>query len=133
MFLGFFITLGFLWDEIGSPIKMLTLLPREYLEPFGGNTAQYILAWFFIAAWTFIDPGFFQRCAASDSPETAKKGILISIGFWAIFDCTTITCALYAVGTIQQEQAALSFPLLALDVLPVGIFGLFALAIYYSN
>ena len=37
----------------------------------------------------------------------------------------TITCALYAVGTIQQQQAALTFPLLALDVLPVGIFGLF--------
>ena len=125
MFLGFFILLGYLWSEIQSPILMLRNLPNKYLDPLGGNTLQYILAWFFLAAWTFIDPGFFQRCAAAKTPETARTGILISIVFWAIFDCTTITCALYAVGTIQQEQAALSFPLLALDVLPIGIFGLF--------
>ena len=125
MFAGFFILLGYLWHNIQSPILMIKDLPDSYLDPLGGNTLQYILAWFFLAAWTFIDPGFFQRCAAAKTPETARTGILISIVFWAIFDCTTITCALYAVGTIQQEQAALSFPLLALDVLPVGIFGLF--------
>ena len=87
------------------------------------------MAWFFLAAWTFIDPGFFQRCAAAKTPEAARKGILISIVFWAIFDCMTITCALYAVGTIQQEQAALTFPLLAMDNLPVGVFGLFMTSI----
>ena len=125
MFLGFFITLGFLWVEIGSPIEMLTLLPREYLEPFGGNTAQYILAWFFIAAWTFIDPGFFQRCAASDSPETAKKGILISISFWAIFDCLTIISGLYAINLINTDQPLLAFPLLGSFILPIGFLGLF--------
>ena len=125
MFLGFFILLGYLWSEIQSPMLMIKNLPDKYLDPLGGNTLQYIIAWFFLAAWTFIDPGFFQRCAAAKTPEIARTGILISIVFWAIFDCTTITCALYAVGTIQQEQAALSFPLIALDVLPVGIFGLF--------
>tara|TARA_B100001250_G_C19627822_1_gene712383 strand:- start:148 stop:921 length:774 start_codon:yes stop_codon:yes gene_type:complete len=104
---------------------MIKDLPDSYLDPLGGNTLQYILAWFFLAAWTFIDPGFFQRCAAAKTPEMAQRGILISILFWAIFDCLTITCALYAVGTIQQGQAALTFPLLALDVLPIGVFGLF--------
>ena len=125
MFTGFFILLGYLWHNIQSPILMIKDLPDSYLDPLGGNTLQYILAWFFLAAWTFIDPGFFQRCAAAKTPEMAQRGILISILFWAIFDCLTITCALYAVGTIQQGQAALTFPLLALDVLPIGVFGLF--------
>lgn len=125
MFAGFFILLGYLWHNIQSPILMIKDLPDSYLDPLGGNTLQYILAWFFLAAWTFIDPGFFQRCAAAKTPEMAQRGILISILFWAIFDCLTITCALYAVGTIQQGQAALTFPLLALDVLPIGVFGLF--------
>jgi len=125
MFAGFFILLGYLWYNIQSPILMIKDLPDSYLDPLGGNTLQYILAWFFLAVWTFIDPGFFQRCAAAKTPEMAQRGILISILFWAIFDCLTITCALYAVGTIQQGQAALTFPLLALDVLPIGVFGLF--------
>jgi SSS family solute:Na+ symporter len=125
MFAGFFILLGYLWHNVQSPILLIKDLPNSYLDPLGGNTLQYILAWFFLAAWTFIDPGFFQRCAAAKTPEMAQRGILISILFWAIFDCLTITCALYAVGTIQQGQAALTFPLLALDVLPIGVFGLF--------
>ncbi len=125
MFAGFFILLGYLWHNVQSPILMIKDLPDSYLDPLGGNTVQYVLAWFFLAAWTFIDPGFFQRCAAAKTPEMAQRGILISILFWAIFDCLTITCALYAVGTIQQGQAALTFPLLALDVLPIGVFGLF--------
>ena len=125
MFLGFFIIFGFLCFEIGTPNEMLTQLPKQYLEPFGGNTAQYVLAWFFIAAWTFIDPGFFQRCAASDSPETARKGILISISFWAVFDCLTIISGLYAVNLINTDQPLLAFPLLGALILPVGFLGLF--------
>tara|TARA_B110000438_G_scaffold61230_1_gene61503 strand:- start:4461 stop:5585 length:1125 start_codon:yes stop_codon:yes gene_type:complete len=125
MFLGFFIIFGFLCFEIGTPNEMLAQLPKQYLEPFGGNTAQYVLAWFFIAAWTFIDPGFFQRCAASDSPETARKGILISISFWAVFDCLTIISGLYTVNLINTDQPLLAFPLLGALILPVGFLGLF--------
>jgi len=87
------------------------------------------LVWFFIAAWTFIDPGFFQRCAAADSPKTAKKGILIAIGFWAIFDSLTILCGLYTIGYIQNDQALMVYPMLALDILPYGFFGLFIIGI----
>ena len=125
MFLGFILLLGFLWAGLDSPIAMIRALPSKFLDPLGGNTTQYLLVWFFIAAWTFIDPGFFQRCAAADSPETAKKGILIAICFWAVFDCLTILSGLYAIGHLQSSQALLSYPLLAADILPVGIFGLF--------
>ena len=129
MFLAFFLLIGFSWHSIGDPISHLKSLPEKFLDPLGGNTYQYILVWFFIAAWTFIDPGFFQRCAAADSPKTAKKGILIAIGFWAIFDSLTILCGLYAIGYIQNDQALMVYPMLALDILPYGFFGLFIIGV----
>ena len=129
MFFGFFLLLGYLWQRIGDPFSILQTLPEKFLDPLGGNTLQYIMVWFFIAAWTFIDPGFFQRCAAADSKKTAKKGILIAIGFWAVFDCLTILCGLYAISHLQNGHALLTYPLLAMNILPVGMFGLFIIGI----
>ena len=125
MFIGFFLLIGFSWNEFGSPAVLIKSISETHLDPLGGNTVQYILVWFFIAAWTFIDPGFYQRCAAAKSPEIAKKGLLISIGFWAVFDCLTVLSGLYAVVMIQTDQALLSFPLLGANILPIGVFGLF--------
>ena len=65
---------------------MIRGLPEKFLDPLGGNSVQYFFVWFFIAAWTFIDPGFYQRSAAAETPEVARKGILTAIIFWAIFD-----------------------------------------------
>ena len=130
MFISFFILLGFLWMKVGSPLQMIQALPVGFTDPLGGNTVQYVLVWFFIAAWTFIDPGFFQRCAAAKTPETAKKGILIAIGFWAIFDALTIFCGLYAINLLKTDQALLTYPLLAIDILPVGFLGLFLMGIF---
>ena len=125
MFVGFFLLVGFSWNNFGSPIELIQSVPESHLDPLGGNTIQYILVWFFIAAWTFVDPGFYQRCAAAKSPEIAKKGLLISIGLWAVFDCLTVLSGLYAVAMIQTDQPLHSFPLLGAHILPIGVFGLF--------
>ena len=125
MFFGFFILLGFLWSVNGTPLEMVKSLPENMLDPLGGNTLSYLFVWFFIAAWTFIDPGFYQRCCAAKDIQTAKHGICISIIFWAIFDFTTLICGLYAIGTISPDQALFTFPLLASGVLPKGFLGLF--------
>ncbi len=125
MFLCFFLILLYLSIYIASPIQMISKLPDSYIDPLGGNTIQYVLVWFFIASWTFIDPGFYQRCAAAESPETARKGIFFAVCFWAIFDFLSITTALYAVGIINTENALLAYPILAYKILPAGVFGLF--------
>ena len=125
MFAGFFLLVGFSWNNFGSPLELIQSTPGSHLDPLGGNTIQYILVWFFIAAWTFVDPGFYQRCAAAKSPEIAKKGLLISIGLWAVFDCLTVLSGLYAVAMIQTDQPLHSFPLLGAHILPIGVFGLF--------
>ncbi len=129
MFFGFFSLLIFLIISQGSPIKLIYELPPAMLDPLGGNSVQYMLVWFFIASWTFIDPGFYQRCAAAENPDTAKKGILFSILFWAIFDFLTLLCGLYAALTISTEQALLTYPLLAFEFLPYGFLGLFLVGI----
>jgi SSS family solute:Na+ symporter len=85
------------------------------------------VVWFFIALWTFVDPGFYQRCAAAKSPEVARKGIFISILFWIVFDFLTLTAGLYSVllpvGVITDAKLAL--PLLGMEVLPPLLQGLF--------
>mgnify|MGYP003691100311 CR=1 FL=1 len=130
MFLGFFILISFLWIDISNPLKMINSLPQKYIDPLGGNTLQYVLVWFFIAAWTFIDPGFFQRSAAAKNPKVAKNGILIAILFWAIFDIMTITCGLYAINYLKTSSALLTYPLLAIDFLPIGFLGVFLMSIF---
>lgn len=130
MFISFLILLKFLWNNLGNPYEMFLRLPDQYTNPLGGNSFQYVLVWFFIAAWTFIDPGFFQRCAAAKTPQIAKNGILFSIGFWAIFDTITIFCGLYAIEYLKTDQPLLTYPLLAIDFLPIGFLGFFLTGIF---
>ena len=125
MFGGFILLIIFAWIKIGSPIEMFKQLPAEHLSPTGRNSIQYIFVWFFIAMWTFIDPGFYQRCAAAKSPKVAQKGILISVIFWFIFDSLTLTSGLYARVLLTHEQGLFAFPVLGQALLPPLFYGLF--------
>jgi len=125
MFGGFILLIIFAWIKIGSPVEVIKQLPAEHLSPTGGNTIQYILVWFFLAMWTFIDPGFYQRCAAAKSPKTAQKGILISVIFWFAFDSLTLTTGLYAKVLLTGEQGLFAFPALGQALLPPLFYGLF--------
>jgi SSS family solute:Na+ symporter len=100
-------------------------LHATHLSLIGENSLQYIIVWFFLASWTFIDPGFHQRCSAAQSTRIAKKGILLSILFWFIFDILTITVGLYAATTLSDINPLMSYPLLAEKVLPPFLKGLF--------
>lgn len=126
MFLGFAVLLGMLFVNVGGPSALAEKLPDSHLDPTGGNSYSFILAWWLIAIWTLVDPGFHQRCAASSSPETARKGILVAIGFWFLFDLMTTLVGLYARALLPDLQTpALSFPALAVEVLPPFLVGLF--------
>ena len=130
MFLGFVILFIFSWRTAVSPVELFSSLPIIHTQPLGGNSLQYVLVWFFIALWTMVDPGFFQRCAAAESPEIARKGLLISIGFWFVFDCMTITTGLYAYIIVIPDQPLMSFPVLAAEILPPIYLGLFLVGIF---
>jgi len=105
-------------------------LPETHLTITGGWTTQMILVWGFLAFWTLADPGFYQRCYAAKDDKIPKKGILISIGFWLLFDiCTTFT-GMYAAaasnaGVLVVESATTSYLSIAGALLPPALLGLF--------
>jgi solute:Na+ symporter, SSS family len=131
MFGGFIILLIYAVMEFGGFGTLLGSVPSGHLDITGGYTWQYILVWFFIALWTFVDPSFHQRAAAAETPGTARKGIFYSIGFWMAFDFLTCFAGLYAFAILGDglEQPVLAYPVLADQILPVGIKGLFFLSL----
>ncbi len=130
MFSGFILLFVFAWNFSDAPLSIISTLPDRYFDPTGGNSIQYILVWFFIAMWTFIDPGFYQRTAAARSPAIAKKGILLAIGFWFIFDILTVTTGFYAVALFPNQEAAMAYPELASRILPPFVYGIFLVGLF---
>ena len=127
MFGGFVMLLLFAVAEFGGFGILFSELPDLHKDFTGGFSWQYIVVWFFIALWTFVDPSFHQRAAAADSPKTARNGIFISIGFWTVFDFLTAFTGLYAFVILGGglESPVLSYPILADQLLPIGLKGLF--------
>lgn len=125
MFTGFATILLVLVFRYGGLAFLRAHLPPLHLTWHGGNSPQYIAAWFFIALWTLIDPGFHQRCYAAKTPGTARNGILISVGFWFVFDFLTTATGLYARALLNDIDPVLSYPLLSHHLLPPLLSGLF--------
>jgi len=130
MFLGFAILLGVLNVEYGGFEFLSEHIPSTHLTWHGGNSGWYIAVWYVIALATLVEPAFYQRCYAAKNTSVARKGIFISIACWAVFDFLTTSCGLYARAILPDLSDAVgSYPALALEVLPVGLLGLFALAL----
>lgn len=130
MFFGFIALLAFVWGLSDGPLTLVSTLPKKFFDPLGGHSIQYILVWFFIALWTFVDPGFYQRTAAASSPIIAKKGILLSVCFWFVFDILTVTTGLYAAALFPNLDAVMSYPELASRILPPFIYGIFLTGLF---
>lgn len=126
MFGGFAVLLGVVMVNHGGPAFLKASLPPAHLSPTGGNSWSFLLVWYLIALWTFVDPGFHQRCDAAVSPKVARNGILLSVAFWLIFDLMTTMAGLYARALVADiPDPALAYPVLAHQVLPPILSGLF--------
>jgi SSS family solute:Na+ symporter len=126
MFGGFILILIFCGINFGGYDYLSSSLPPDHLNITGGASPLFIIVWFLIAMWTFADPGFHQRCYAAKTGNTAAKGIIISIFFWALFDFLTTSTGLFARASLPGiAQPVLSYPLLAEKILPSGIKGIF--------
>jgi SSS family solute:Na+ symporter len=126
MYGGFMLLVGYLLVQTGG-IGFL----RERLDPVlfswnGGQAAQAILVWYVIALATLVEPAFYEACFAARDPQTARRGIFISIAFWAFFDCMTTTSGLYARALMPDlPDTTRAFPLLGAQILPPILAGLF--------
>ncbi len=129
MFAGFVVLVFFL-SRLLSPVEMFRRLDAVHTSLHGNLSGQNILVWFFIASWTFIDPGFHQRCAAAKTPAVARKGILISILFWFVFDSLTMLSGLYAFVLLPKIEPIMAYPALASTFLPPFIRGLFFVGLF---
>lgn len=130
MYGGFIFLLIFAIHDYGGLAKMWHDVPPVYRNITGGHSLQYVLVWFFIALWTFVDPSFHQRAAAAKTPETAKNGILLSVCFWMVFDFLTVTCGMYGFLILGHiDKPAMVYPYLADTLLPMGFRGLFYVAL----
>lgn len=125
MFVGFIIMVFMLVNKYGGYQFLRNNLPASHLEFAGGMGIQYVFVWFFIALWTFVDPGFYQRCYAAKSPKIAKYGILSAVGFWMVFDLLTTTTGLYAKVLLTDINPVMAFPKLGSMVLPPLLLGIF--------
>ncbi len=114
MYIGFIVIIINLYNKYGGINYLLTNLPENHLNITSNLPIGYILSWMLISMITFIDPNIFQRIYIAKNKFVIKKGILVSIFFWIIFDLLTITTGLYA-STILNNTNITTSPYLALS------------------
>ncbi|MCA9672980.1 MAG: sodium:solute symporter family protein [Myxococcales bacterium] len=110
---------------LGGAEYLATRLPAGHLAPSGRIGAQEMFVWLVVALSTLVDPNFYHRCHAARDERTARRGVLLAIGFWMLFDvCTTFT-SVYARAALPGIDARVALPALAQHLLPGGLKGLF--------
>ena len=133
MYLGFAALLAFSIMKFGFPGEALfskpEMFPENHLKIFGGYSWEIIAVWFVIALQTFIDPSFYQRCAAAKTPKIAQRGIFVSVLCWMIFDMMTIQTALYARAYFPINNPLMAYPVLSDAILPPLWKGIFVTAL----
>lgn len=120
MFVGFGIILPFCFNKLGGFEYLESRLPASDLSFLGNISLDYFFVWFFMGAWVLIDPVFYQRCYAAKTKKIPRRGILISLVFWMIFDFMTTTAGLYAKAFLGKdiENPLYAFPVFANQILP---------------
>ena len=114
MYIGFIVIIINLYNKYGGINYLLTNLPENHLNITSNLPIGYILSWMLISMITLIEPNIFQRIYIAKNKFVIKKGILVSIFFWIIFDLLTITTGLYA-STILNNTNITTSPYLALS------------------
>ncbi len=104
----------------------LSGLPRGFLSLGGDLSWRQLAAWWLIALWTFVDPTLHQRVLAAESVRSARRGLLISVLFWAFFDLMTVSAGVLSRALFPAIRDPLwAYPTLAAAYLPSILRGLF--------
>ena len=126
MFLAFLVMVPACAAKYGGWDFLRANLPASHLTWDGGRGAQAVLVWYFIALATLVEPTFYLRCYAARDERTARRGVLISILFWVLFDFLTTTAGLYARAVLPDLADPVSaYPALAARTLAPVWQGLF--------
>jgi SSS family solute:Na+ symporter len=130
MFAAFLVLVPVCVATYGGPEWLRAHLPASHLDADGGLGWQAVAVWYAIAAATLTEPAFYQRCYAARDERTARRGILVAIGFWVVFDALTTTAGLYARAVVPDLATPVAaFPALAEAALPGVWQGLFTVGL----
>jgi len=126
MFGGFLLLLPIAVAKVGGLGPLRAALPAAMFAPLGGQRISYVLAWYVIALQTLVEPTFFQRCFAAKTPRVARRGLFISILFFALFDGLTTFTGMYAHALLPHLSTGVdAYPALGELLLPAGLLGVF--------
>jgi SSS family solute:Na+ symporter len=118
MYVGFIILLPVAFLSAGG-FGALRSLPPEHLTWDGGLGFQAVAVWYVIAMQTLVEPTFYQRCFAAESPAVARRGVLWAIAFWVLFDALTTATGMYARVLVPDLASGVeAYPALADALLP---------------
>ncbi len=116
----------FSYLEYGGYDFLNANLGEEYFYINSGETLTGLFVWFFISIiTTFMSPVFYQRCFSAKNSAIAKKGILISVIFWMIYDFCTVSSSMYAKAVFPDSMPHEAYFNYAMSILPIGLKGLF--------
>ncbi len=131
MYAAFAMLLPAALASTGGLAGLWSALPAASRAWDGGLGVQAIAVWYFIAMQTLVEPTFYQRCYAAASPQVARRGILISIAFWVVFDVLTTFSGLAARVLLSDlANPVLAYPELGRLVLPPLANALFAVGLF---
>ncbi len=130
MFSGFAFILIMAVSHYGGYHYLKTHAPAYAFSVPGNFSWTYIFIWGFIALITFIDPGFYQRCYASNNVLDVQKGLKISILFWLLFDFMTVFTGIYASAILPADITGSPYLELAEVLLPPVTRGFFLVSLF---
>ena len=104
MYAGFLIAFIYLNKNFGGIEFIKTNVTQNHLSLRGDFSLGFILSWSLIAMTTFIDPNIFKRVYSTNNESIIKKGFIISLLFWFIFDFLTISIGIYAYAIIDSNS-----------------------------
>lgn len=127
MYVGFGAMVGYCLVAHPPAATFAAIGDKNLLSFTGGQAWPVILSFFILGAWTLVDPGFHQRVSASASPDVGRRGVLVCVLFWLLFDVLSITTGMYALALLKPlpPDPLLIFPALGDAVLPAGLKALF--------
>jgi SSS family solute:Na+ symporter len=126
MYGGFLLLLPIAFVHAGGIGVLAAKLPPDAFTVLGGQRPGYVIAWYFIALQTLVEPTFFQRCFAARTPAVARTGLFVSIAFFALFDGLTTLTGMYARALLPHLASGVdAFPALGEALLPAGLLGVF--------
>ncbi|MCX7800587.1 MAG: hypothetical protein N2109_09620, partial [Fimbriimonadales bacterium] len=127
MYVGFAVMVAACWTRSAPWEAWRALEPRTLLAWDGGMGPLYVLSFFVLGVWTLVDPGFHQRVASAASPAVGRRGVLVSIACWFVFDSLSMSTGMYAMAWLRERpaEALQIFPAFGEQMLPPGLKAVF--------